>query len=172
MVVDDQKIFVGSANLNDRSMWGCRDSELVVFMEGENDHKVIVNSNEHLVNYQVFDFRSKIFMEHFGMSREEVIDPCSNLFWYNAWNGVVRNTRFYDDVFKVYPSNLYKSWVELEKRKEKDEEYFDEEMFNKQKEAVRGHAVVYPHEFLSKEKLEKAKGKKLKLFIIPIRVLY
>jgi len=30
MIVDDQKVLIGSANINDRSMLGSRDSEIAV----------------------------------------------------------------------------------------------------------------------------------------------
>ncbi len=42
MVVDDRKLIIGSANINDRSMLGYRDSELAVI--AEDTEEVIVNS--------------------------------------------------------------------------------------------------------------------------------
>ena len=36
MIVDDEYVIMGSANINDRSMLGDRDSELAVFVEDEN----------------------------------------------------------------------------------------------------------------------------------------
>ena len=33
MIVDDEKVIIGSANINDRSMLGDRDSELAVLVE-------------------------------------------------------------------------------------------------------------------------------------------
>lgn len=36
MIVDDRKIIMGSANINDRSMLGTRDSEIAVLIEDEN----------------------------------------------------------------------------------------------------------------------------------------
>ncbi len=43
MVVDDRKLIIGSANINDRSMLGYRDSELAVI--AEDTEEVIVNSS-------------------------------------------------------------------------------------------------------------------------------
>ena len=34
MIVDDTKVILGSANINDRSMLGDRDSELAILIEG------------------------------------------------------------------------------------------------------------------------------------------
>ncbi len=42
MVVDDRKLIIGSANINDRSMLGYRDSELAVI--AEDTEEVIVNT--------------------------------------------------------------------------------------------------------------------------------
>ena len=36
MIVDDKKVILGSANINDRSMLGTRDSELAVLIEDTN----------------------------------------------------------------------------------------------------------------------------------------
>lgn len=36
MIVDDRKVIIGSANINDRSMLGTRDSELAVLIEDTN----------------------------------------------------------------------------------------------------------------------------------------
>ena len=36
MIIDDKKIIVGSANINDRSMIGTRDSEIAVLIEETN----------------------------------------------------------------------------------------------------------------------------------------
>lgn len=33
MIIDDDKVIMGSANINDRSMQGSRDSEIAVFIE-------------------------------------------------------------------------------------------------------------------------------------------
>lgn len=35
MIVDDRQVIIGSANINDRSMRGSRDSELCLFVEGK-----------------------------------------------------------------------------------------------------------------------------------------
>ena len=56
MVVDDHSMIVGSANINDRSMNGCRDSELAVMIESENEK-----------NETVWDYRRKTWKEHFAI---------------------------------------------------------------------------------------------------------
>ena len=36
MIIDDTKLIIGSANINDRSMWNDRDSELALIIENNN----------------------------------------------------------------------------------------------------------------------------------------
>lgn len=35
MIIDDQKLIIGSANINDRSMLGDRDSEIAILIEDD-----------------------------------------------------------------------------------------------------------------------------------------
>jgi len=35
MIVDDEKVLIGSANINDRSLLGSRDSEIAIVIEDE-----------------------------------------------------------------------------------------------------------------------------------------
>ena len=48
MIVDDEKMIIGSANINDRSLLGDRDSEIAVLIE-ENKKMPLDNSGQ--VNY-------------------------------------------------------------------------------------------------------------------------
>lgn len=75
LIVDDDWMIFGSANINDRSMLGNRDSEIVMItydnnrVEGIMDDKPIEYSNT------VHQFRKKIFMNTFSMTEHEVQDP-------------------------------------------------------------------------------------------------
>ena len=57
MIVDDERAIIGSANINDRSLLGSRDSELACVIEEKNGN--------------IFDLRARLFDEHFGLSRQE-----------------------------------------------------------------------------------------------------
>ena len=107
---------MGSANLNDRSMWGSRDSELAVFIDGQHDHAILVNSKIYRVNKKVHEFRVKLFEEHFGLPSTELLFPSSNYFWAQAWNIARINTKVYESVFQVYPSSTYTNWAKLKER--------------------------------------------------------
>lgn len=111
---------MGSANLNDRSMWGSRDSELACYIEGDEDTEIHYNHKIYKVNSKILDFRMELFMEHFGLPHRDVLFPNSNLFWTKATNQVKINTFFYDTVFKALPSNLYSTWPDALSRKPSD----------------------------------------------------
>ena len=45
MIVDDNVVIMGSANINDRSMLGCRDSEIAVIVMDQEKVKSKMNGN-------------------------------------------------------------------------------------------------------------------------------
>jgi len=77
MIVDDIHAIIGSANLNDRSMLGNRDSEIVVHVEEE------VNSINDSLPPFAKDLRIKLMSEHFGIDIPNDLDPVSldSKFW-------------------------------------------------------------------------------------------
>jgi phospholipase D1/2 len=83
MIVDDKIALIGSANINDRSMMGSRDSELAVIV---NDPKVTVSTMNGLP-YEASEFaytlRTKCWKDIFGfVDEEEVADPLTDDLWY------------------------------------------------------------------------------------------
>ena len=166
MIVDDSKMIIGSANINDRSMWGSRDSELAVCLSGDHDTLLNVNGQKHFVNSQIHEFRTSIFKDHFGLSSQEVLWPGSELFWKTAYNVAKLNTQFYERVFKVFPSNLYPDFHSLRNRKAE----LDLRAFEDLRGLVSGYAVEYPIDFLCKEHLENAKYEEMALALAPYRV--
>lgn len=156
---------MGSANLNDRSMQGNRDSELAVYMTGQKNTEVYHNRKLYLVNDKIMDFRLNIFNEHFGLEKSELLFPNSDLFWAKARNILQINTFFYDEVFAVLPSIRYKNWAEVKDRKKE----VNLKAYEKFKSFVKGHAVLYPFKFLREENL--LKMSLLMELVLPIRAL-
>eukprot|EP00775_Hariotina_reticulata_P010522 gene10522-10682_t len=76
MIVDDEYIVVGSANINQRSLDGTRDSEIAIgaFQEG---HTLQRNLAGPLPQGQVAGFRKALWQEHLGALPPEVQDPSS-----------------------------------------------------------------------------------------------
>lgn len=67
MIVDDRTVVCGSANINDRSMMGSRDSEIAVVVEDQNRVPIRICDS---MNYEVGVFshslRKNLYAEHFG----------------------------------------------------------------------------------------------------------
>ncbi|XP_062089853.1 phospholipase D alpha 1 [Humulus lupulus] len=70
MIVDDEYIIIGSANINQRSMDGARDSEIA--MGGYQPHHL---SNRVPARGQIHGFRMSLWYEHLGMLDEAFLQP-------------------------------------------------------------------------------------------------
>ena len=66
MIVDDLIAICGSANINDRSMLGDRDSEICLITRGNPNLTKVIDSQETPVNEAVHNLRVNLFKEHFG----------------------------------------------------------------------------------------------------------
>ena len=106
MIVDDRFVVIGSANINDRSMLGTRDSEIAAIIEDENVFDSNLAGQPFKINKFAHDFRMKLFAEHFGAENpNEILDPVSKDFW-NRWNErAQRNTEIYREIFSAEPDN-------------------------------------------------------------------
>eukprot|EP00878_Enallax_costatus_P010831 GHUV01011310.1.p1 GENE.GHUV01011310.1~~GHUV01011310.1.p1 ORF type:complete len:894 (+),score=260.77 GHUV01011310.1:345-3026(+) len=74
MIVDDEYILVGSANINQRSLDGSRDSEIAIGAF-QNGYTLAGNPHGPLPNGQVAGFRKALFKEHCHELRAELDDP-------------------------------------------------------------------------------------------------
>ena len=106
MIVDDCYLITGSANINNRSLLGSRDSEVATFIEGYPDKIVFTGFDQMRVNDKIHDFRKRLFEEHFGIDIEF---PTSNENWQEMYKIASTNTSAYNSVFKTYPSDQYKT---------------------------------------------------------------
>ena len=67
MIVDDRKVIIGSANINDRSMLGDRDSEVCVLMEDQVDEdddtaiRITMNGEPYLAGRYAYTMRTSIY---------------------------------------------------------------------------------------------------------------
>lgn len=84
MIVDDRFMIIGSANINDRSLLGTRDSELAMIIE---------DPNGGYGKGSIFEFRCRIFEEHFGMSERNCKDLSG--YWKKLNEIASNNTRIY-----------------------------------------------------------------------------
>ncbi len=105
MIVDDKYVICGSANINDRSLLGKRDSEIACIIKDEEFIDSKLNGKQVKVGKYAFTLRSKIFKLHIGIyeqnpSRIDIRDCASDNFFKLVKDISKHNTDIYDNVFK------------------------------------------------------------------------
>jgi phospholipase D1/2 len=117
MIVDDRTVLIGSANINDRSLLGSRDSELGVVIEDTDYIQSTMNGNIWNAGRFAHSLRMSLWAEHLGIRQAEidlVKDPVSNATYRGVWmSRAESNTRLYDSVFGSIPSDSIHSRVAL-----------------------------------------------------------
>ena len=61
MIVDDRKVIIGSANINDRSLLGKRDSELAILVEDVQTAASVMDGKEYQAGYYATSLRKALF---------------------------------------------------------------------------------------------------------------
>ncbi|KAF8023326.1 hypothetical protein BT93_F0741 [Corymbia citriodora subsp. variegata] len=111
MIVDDEYIIVGSANINQRSMDGARDTEIAM---GAFQPNYLATPGQ-LLKGHIYRFRMSLWEEHLGRSKEIYDWPESQqcMQWVNEI--AERNWEFYtDDMFKRdLPGHLLRYPIEV-----------------------------------------------------------
>ena len=102
MIVDDKRCIIGSANINDRSLLGSRDSQLAVVIEEDNG---IGLSDGYPRKKDIFDFRCEIFNEHFGLTKDETVRINETRVWAKIIANAKNNALIYRRIFGCYPDN-------------------------------------------------------------------
>ncbi|KAG6333866.1 hypothetical protein ID866_5221 [Astraeus odoratus] len=144
MIVDDRRVIMGSANLNDRSQKGDGDSEIALVVEDEDMIHTTMNGRPYMAARFAATLRRKLFREHLGLIPPQnvthqkqvtwamkpapdpqdddsdlpedaaVADPLSDSML-DLWNGTARKNReIFTEVFRPVPSNLVRTWSAYE----------------------------------------------------------
>ena len=158
LIIDDEKVLIGSANINDRSMKGSRDSEFAVIIESEKNFESVMDGRNFLAAEYAISLRKHLMGEHFGINvNDEILDdPLSEKLWSLMKNKAHMNSILYRDIFDCYPDNKFSSYDELEKRKmftTKEEIEEQKKIYENTKDKIDGQIVEYPLEFLKNEQL-------------------
>jgi len=155
MIVDDDIVIMGSANVNDRSMLGSRDSEIAIVMEDSVKVKSRMAGKEVSVSNLVHSLRKQLFREHLHMTEEDVMDPLDPKFLKMMDHIAVRNTEIYREIFRVVPDdNVTKFDQQKEFEKGRDLGKYDKLAIK-----IQGHLVKFPMKYaLEEDFLEKNSG--------------
>lgn len=151
MIVDDKKLIMGSANINDRSMTGTHDSEIAVVVEDRNLVEIKVDGKPCFVSKTVHDLRIKIFKEFSGEKDAKKLEDVFSNEFYKEWEGnAENNTVKYRNLFGCYPDDTILRNSDLERVKVKSPNY---KLYNSEKEQIKGFLVNFPLDFLKDEDL-------------------
>ncbi|XP_043933010.1 phospholipase D2 [Protopterus annectens] len=158
MIVDDRKVIIGSANINDRSMLGKRDSELAVIVEDTEMVPSVMDGEEYQAGKFALSLRLECFKVILGAISDPTIniqDPISDHFFLEVWNTIgSSNTDIYEKVFRCLPSNTVRSRKDLlEFTGQESLATTSPEEAREELKGIRGHLVFYPLMFLSDEHL-------------------
>jgi len=117
MIVDDWSVLIGSANINDRSLLGSRDSELAVVLEDNQFIRSRMNGKVWNAGRFAHSLRVSLWAEHLGLRANEVNairDPVCDATYKDLWMAKARtNTTIYKDVFGSIPDDSIRSRVVL-----------------------------------------------------------
>ncbi|KAG5852016.1 hypothetical protein ANANG_G00057960 [Anguilla anguilla] len=157
IIADDRRYIVGSANINDRSMLGSRDSELAVLVEDTERVPSRMGGEEYQAGPLTLALRMECFRVLLAADSEPCIDiqdPISDEF-FEVWNKTAEsNAMIYDKVFQCLPTDsihslrALKELSSVERLCDTDPERAREEL-----EAIKGLLVHFPLCFLSEENL-------------------
>jgi len=156
MIVDDTLTIIGSANINDRSMLGDRDSEVNVIIED----KVMIDGTMDGKPFPVGEFshklRTHLMKEHLGLLKDvgnnlDVKDPIIWSFCEELGKVAINNHLILKRVFQgmIIPCDDVWNFDDLENFKQIKgmADYFPQEAKEELKK-IQGHIVLYPRLFL------------------------
>lgn len=179
LIADDCVALIGSANINDRSLLGSRDSEIGVLIEDKEPVNSFMGGKPWKAGKFSLTLRLTLWSEHLGLRSgeiDQIIDPVVDSTYKDIWMATAKtNTAIYQDVFCCIPNDLIHTRVALRqsvafwKEKlghstidlgiapEKLESYQNGDIKKidptDRLEAVRGHLVSFPLDFMCKEDL-------------------
>lgn len=162
IIVDDVWALLGSANINDRSLRGDRDSELAILVEEKKKVGGVLNGNVVQKSAKVRDFRIKCWKSLF-MLDVDYEDPLDFRFHEAVDLQADINSNFYFKLFGFYPHDSLRNFKDVVERKEKpNRDYYDNN-----KDSVKGFILRYPVHFLENEESVKDKFHDLGTTLMP-----
>ncbi|XP_071700524.1 phospholipase D delta-like [Rutidosis leptorrhynchoides] len=113
MIIDDEYVILGSANINQRSMAGSRDTEIA--MGAYQPHYTWAQKKHH-PRGQVYGYRMSLWAEHMGVIEDHMKEPESLRCVQNV-NQLAKNNwrRFTSDEFSLLQGHLLKYPIKVDK---------------------------------------------------------
>ena len=160
MIVDDESVIMGSANINDRSMLGTRDSEFCVLINETAKYESVMDGKDYKAAKFAVTLRKHLMSEHLGVDVDDEVlnDPLSDELLKLFKNTANKNTLIYRKLFRCYPDDEMKTFEDAKKAPKipfvdkKEIEQLQKD-YEKEKKSIKGHIVEFPLHFLEKEVL-------------------
>uniref|UniRef100_A0A4W3HP38 Phospholipase n=1 Tax=Callorhinchus milii TaxID=7868 RepID=A0A4W3HP38_CALMI len=182
LIADDNTVIIGSANINDRSMLGKRDSEMAVIVQDTATVPSVMDGAEYQAGPFALRLRLycfKLILGAFSDPSIDVQDPISERFYKEVWIATsARNATIYEKVFRCLPSDEVRNNEELAQFNQKPGlQKEDEGRAREELKKIRGFLLQFPLYFLSEETLPQpspqspvplAGSIRLQWFIIPV----
>ncbi|EIN06494.1 phospholipase D/nuclease [Punctularia strigosozonata HHB-11173 SS5] len=140
MIVDDRRVIMGSANINDRSQKGDGDSEIALVVEDDDMFETTMDGRPYMAARFAASLRRKLYKEHLGLIKPQwcdrneevtsfmqpapipneneigtpednaVADPLSEE-TDRLWNETAKTNReIFTEIFRPVPTNLIRDW--------------------------------------------------------------
>uniref|UniRef100_A0A8R1IWJ1 phospholipase D n=1 Tax=Caenorhabditis japonica TaxID=281687 RepID=A0A8R1IWJ1_CAEJA len=163
LIVDDETVIIGSANINDRSQCGNRDSEVCCVYTDVVKERSMMDGKPYEAGRFAKSLRMRCMKEHLGLlpdSRRKANfpyavtcdDPVSDRFYVDVWQATSKNnTQIYEEVFRSYPTDFVESFEEFQKWTSQIpmSEYSPQQAEERVRD-LRGVLVDFPLNFLCK----------------------
>ena len=163
MIVDDRKAIIGSANINDRSMLGDRDSEVAVMIEDLDFVDGQMNGVEYKMGKFAHSLRCDLLKEHLGLVKNHgdefdinINDPLANSFIAGVHSRAELNTVGFLVAFGpgLFPNETVEDFEALKRYKDIPLPRKNTDKLREILEQIKGNIVTYPSVFLMKEVLK------------------
>ncbi|XP_004716185.1 phospholipase D2 isoform X1 [Echinops telfairi] len=164
LIADDRTVIIGSANINDRSLLGKRDSELAVLIEDTEMEASVMDGAQYQAGRFALSLRKHCFSVILGADARpdlDLRDPVCDDFFQLWQDTAENNANIYEQIFRCLPSNATRSMKVLR-------EYVAVEplatvspsLAQSELTKVQGHLVHFPLKFLEDESLLPPLGSK------------
>ncbi|XP_059127045.1 phospholipase D2 [Peromyscus eremicus] len=172
LIADDRTVIIGSANINDRSLLGKRDSELAILIEDTEMEPSLMDGVEYQAGRFALSLRKHCFSVILGANTRpdlDLRDPVCDDFFQLWQETAENNANIYEQIFRCLPSNATRSlrtlreYVAVEPLATVSPSLAQSELTH-----IQGHLVHFPLKFLEDESLLPPLGSKEG--IIPLEV--
>uniref|UniRef100_A0A674H7R3 Phospholipase n=1 Tax=Taeniopygia guttata TaxID=59729 RepID=A0A674H7R3_TAEGU len=164
LIADDNTVIIGSANINDRSMLGKRDSEMAIIVQDSDTVPSVMDGQEYSAGRFAQSLRLRCFRVVLGGSdlNPEHQDPVCDKFFKEVWIATAaRNATIFDKVFRCLPSDQVNNLTQLRDFINKPKLANDDPVKAAEElKKIRGFLVQFPFRFLEEEYLLPSVGTK------------